>query len=65
MNTKPKDGANDIEDILDDPFAAFTEWSSKADREAYSGWSESEAERTARGKELQAASYPDCSIEKR
>lgn len=50
MNTKLKDGADDIEDILDDPFAAFTEWSSKADREAYSAWSESEAERTARGK---------------
>lgn len=50
MNTKPKEGADDSEDILDDPFATFTEWSSKADREAYSGWSEPEAERTARGK---------------
>lgn len=49
MNTKSMDGADDIEDILDDPFAAFTEWSSKADREAYGAWSESEAERTARG----------------
>jgi len=50
MNTKSKEGADDIEDILDDPFATFTEWSSKADREAYSGWSVSEAERAARGK---------------
>lgn len=50
MNTKSMDGADDIEGILDDPFAAFTEWSSQADREAYSGWSESKAERSARGK---------------
>lgn len=50
MNTKSKDRADNIEGILDDPFATFTEWSSKADREAYSGWSGSEAERTARGK---------------
>ena len=50
MNTKSKERADDSEDILDDPFATFTEWSSKADREAYSGWSESEVERTARGK---------------
>jgi|GEM_PF-6629419 len=57
MNTKSKKVADDIEDILNDPFATFTEWSSKADREAYSAWSESEAEQTARGKDA-ASSEP-------
>jgi heme-degrading monooxygenase HmoA len=50
MNTKSKDDADDIEDILDDPFAAFTEWNGEADREAYRAWSESDAEQTAKDK---------------
>ena len=50
MNTKSKEVADDIEDILKDPFATFTEWSSKADRKAYRAWFKPEAERTASGK---------------
>ncbi|MGX1589016.1 hypothetical protein [Brevundimonas diminuta] len=50
MNTKSMDGVDDIEDIMDDPFAAFTEWNGEADREAYRAWSESDAELTAKDK---------------
>jgi len=62
MNAKSKEVEDDIEDILNDPFATFTEWSSRADREAYRAWSESEAERA---KVPRAASHPDCPIKKR
>jgi len=48
MNTKLKDGADDIEDILDDPFAASPKQSGPLEAKAQ-----------------QAASHPDCSIEKR